>query len=309
MLFRSGQTGPGGVGTSGSNIIWLTADSLYTLTDGDNISLWPDGSGNSSDFSQPDPSYTPIYKVNILNGKPVVRFNKSNGRLRRINFANFPSTQIETFIINKNAENGDGVLSYASTANNNDFLIYNSNDLRIFRGNTSIISGVQTNDNQWHILDVSWRSTDGAVAIWKDGANPYNGTLATGTSITGNGSFAIAGEQDLIDGAYDAGQAHFGDFAEIIVFNTSLNTARKIIVTNYLAAKYNLDISASGNDYYAFELSHGNSVAGIGREDASNIHTSAMSGNILQVSNPAGLDADKEYLLRSEEHTSELQSH
>ncbi len=85
-----------------------------------------------------------------------------------------------------------------------------------------------------------------------------------------------------------------GDIAEIIVYNTTLNTAQRIIVENYLAARYGLTIS---NDYYAYQGLHPNEVAGIGREDASNTHTAAMSAGILQVQNPSGLDINQEYLL------------
>ncbi|MCK4464669.1 MAG: hypothetical protein KAU83_03070, partial [Bacteroidales bacterium] len=291
------QTGPGGVGNSTSNIVWLVGDSLASLSDGDNITTWPDGSGNANDLSQPNAIFTPVYKVNILNGKPVVRFNKDNGRIRRTSFADFPTTQITTFIVNKNAENGDGMFSYASTAHNNDFLLYNSPNLRVYRAANFNSTGLAINNDSWNIIDVTWRNSDGAVAVWLNGAVSYTGTLATGTSITQNGCLAIAGEQDAVDGGYDAGQAHFGDFAEIIVYNLSLNSAQRIIVTNYLAAKFNLDISASGNDYFSFEATHSYGLAGIGREDASNNHTTAMSSNILQISNPGALDADKEYLL------------
>jgi hypothetical protein len=290
------QTGPGGVGSSTSNLVWLEADSLAGLTDGEAITTWSDGSGNNLDFSQPDPAYKPIYKANILNNKPVVRFDKTNGRIRRTAFANFPTTAITTFLVNKNAENGDGVLSYASTGSNNDFLIFNSSSLNLYRG-VNRNSGIAINNNSWHIVDASWRSSDGAMAFWIDGSESYTNTLQTGTSITQNGCLAIAGEQDAIDGSYDAGQAHTGDFAEVIVYNIYLNKAQRIIVTNYLAAKYSLDISLSGNKYYSYQADHGNDVAGIGREDATNTHTSAMSSGILQISNPSALDADKEYML------------
>ena len=79
-----------------------------------------------------------------------------------------------------------------------------------------------------------------------------------------------------------------------MVFNTYLNTAQHIIVTNYLAAKYNLTIS---NDYFTYQDTHGFDVAGIGREDASNIHTTAMSADVLQIQNVSDLNLDQEYLL------------
>ncbi|MCK4698875.1 MAG: hypothetical protein KAT38_01010, partial [Bacteroidales bacterium] len=289
------QTGPGGVGNSTSNLVWLEADSLTGLSDGDDITTWSDGSGNALDFSQPDPAYKPIYKANILNSKPVVRIDKTNGRIRRTAFANFPTTAITTFVVNRNSDNNDAILSYASTAGSNDFLIFNSSSLNFYRG-TNVNSGIAINNNSWHIVDASWRSSDGAIAFWIDGSESYTNTLQTGTSITQDGCLAIAGEQDAIDGGYDAGQAHTGDFAEVIVYNTYLNDAQRIIVANYLAAKYNLDISASGNNYYSYEDDHGNDVAGIGREDATNTHTSAMSSGIMQISNPSALDADNEYM-------------
>lgn len=288
------QTGPGGVGTASSNLVWLEADSIKGLSDGDDITTWNDGSGNNLDFSQPNASYKPIFKNNILNNKPVVRFEKTNGRIRRTSFSSFPTTTITTFFVNKNTENGDGILSYASGGSNNDFLIFNSSSLDLYRG-ANINSGITINNDSWHIVDASWRSADGAMAFWIDGSESFTGTLQTGTSITQNGCLAIAGEQDAIDGSYDAGQAHTGDFAEVIVYNTYLNDAQRIIVANYLAAKYDLDISASGNNYYSYQTIHGNDVAGIGREDATNTHTSAMSSDILQLSNPSALDADQEY--------------
>ncbi len=41
------QTGPGGVGSSASNLVWLEADSLTGLSDGEDITTWSDGSGNN----------------------------------------------------------------------------------------------------------------------------------------------------------------------------------------------------------------------------------------------------------------------
>ena len=289
------QTGPGGVGNSASNLVWLEADSLTGLSDEDDITTWSDGSGNALDFSQPDPTYKPIYKANILNSKPVVRFDKTNARIRRTAFANFPTTAITTFIVNKNAESSDGILSYASTATSNDFLILNSSSLRLYRG-ANRNSGIAINDDSWHIVDASWRSSDGDMAFWIDGSESHTNTLQMGTSITQNGCFAIAGEQDAIDGSYNPAEAHTGDFAEVIVYNTYLNDAQRIIVANYLAAKYNLDISASGNNYYSYEDDHGNDVAGIGRVDASNFHTVAQSAGIFKISNADDLD-DGEYIL------------
>ncbi|MCD6366177.1 MAG: T9SS type A sorting domain-containing protein, partial [Bacteroidales bacterium] len=292
--FLFSQTGPGGIGNTSSNVLWLQAGDITGLNDGDDISSWIDNSGNSNDVSQPNSSYTPIYKTNILNGYPIVRFNKTNGRIRKTNFAQFPTTAITEIYVNKNSESSDGILSYASTASNNDFLLYSSNSLNIYRG-SNVGSGIGFNNDTWHIADVSWQSSNGSAEVWKDGAQGFSTTgFQTGTSITANGCLAIAGEQDAIDGSYASNQAHFGDFAEVIVYNTYLNDAQRIIVANYLAAKYNLTIS---NDRYAYQGTHPYNVAGIGRANVSNTHTAAMSAGILQIQNPSGLNVNNEYLL------------
>jgi hypothetical protein len=291
------QTGPGGVGDASSNIFWLDATEISGFADGDDLDTWTDRSGNGLDLSQPNANLTPEYRTGVLNGHPIVRFNKTlgtYGRLRRTGLSTFPTTAITQFIVNANAgESNDAQTSYASSGGNNDFLIFNSSNLGIYRGpNTN--SGVSANDGRWHIINPSWQSSDGDTRMWLDGTERFSTIHQAGTSITSNGCFAIAGEQDAIDGGYVASQAHLGDYAEVLVYNFKLNTAQRIIVNNYLAAKY--DISLSGNDYFSYESTHGIDVAGIGRETATETHLSAMSDDLLQVSNPSGL-ANQEYLL------------
>ncbi|CAG5081352.1 Calx-beta domain-containing protein [Parvicella tangerina] len=295
----SAQTGPGGVGDATSNIFWLDASQIVGYADGDDLDTWNDVSGNGLDLTQPTPSLTPEYKTGIVNGYPVVRFNKTTGtygRLRRTGVASFPSSAITEFVVNFNSgESNDALTSYASSGNSNDMLLFNSSNLSFYidGGNTS--SGVSSNDGNWHIISPNWRSSDGDTKIWLDGNEEYTATFQAGASITAGGCFAIAGEQDAIDGGYVAAQAHLGDFAEVLVFDFSLNDAQMVIVNNYLAAKYNIALSA--NDYYAYEATHSIDVAGIGRETATQTHTDAMSADILEVSNPSGLDADQEYLI------------
>lgn len=291
--FTYAQTGPGGVGSSSSNVLWLKSEDITSLVDGDNIASWTDASGNGNDVSQPTASFTPVYKTSILNGFPSVRFEKTNGRLRKTGFTTFPTNAITAIYVNKNAESNDGVLSYASSAHNNDFLLFSSNNLGLYRA-SSAYSSVAFNDNNFHITNASWQSSGGSIEIWKDGSRDYTGSRSSGTTITSGGSLAIAGEQDSVDGNYDASQAHFGDFTEVIVFNSFLNQAQQIVVANYLAAKYGISIS---NDRYAHQAIHYYDVAGIGRENVTNTHLTAMSDGILQIQNASAINADQEYLL------------
>ena len=294
-FYINAQTGPGGVGNSTSNILWLKSEDISALIDGDDITSWIDASGNSNTVSQPTSTFRPVYKTSILNGFPVVRFEKTNGRLRRTGFTTFPTTAITAIYVNSNVESNDGVLSYASAGGgNNDFLLFSNNNLRVYRGGSNISTGVSFNDGSFHITNASWQSSGGNVEMWKDGSRDYTGNVSSGSSISTGGSLAIAGEQDSVDGNYDAAQAHFGDFTEVMIFNTVLNQAQNIIVANYLAAKYNLPIT---NDRYAYQTTHPHHVAGIGRENVTNTHLAAMSDDVLQIENASGINADQEYLL------------
>lgn len=281
----------GGVGNSTTNVLWLKADDL-SLADEADISTWVDASGNSNDFSQPNSSFAPIFKTSILNGNPVARFSKANGRIRRNSFSGLSASAITAIYVNKNnGESQDATISYNLAGTDNEFLLFSSNSLSLYRV-SSINSGVSFNDNDWHITNASWQSSGGTVDIWKDGVKSFTGVLASGGTLTSGGTLAIGAEQDSLDGDYDSTQSHSGDFAEVMIFNTFLNDAQQIIVSNYLASKYNLTIS---NDNYAHNVTHGNDLAGIGRVNVSNTHTSAMSSGVLQIENPNDL-GDNEFL-------------
>lgn len=147
-------------------------------------------------------------------------------------YAAIPTTSISVEFWIKTKGSLDGIFSYASTAGDNDFLIYDSSNLQIFRNATPLISGVSVNDNQWHHVVATWRSSDGQTQIYKDGKLAYTGTTQTGTSITTGGVLMIGQEQDSIGGGLSAAQAFKGTIDEIKVFNTVLSASN--VYTNYL---------------------------------------------------------------------------
>lgn len=301
-LNLNAQTGPGGVGTATDNIFWLKADEITGLINNDPVSTWSDKSGNAKDLTQGIAAYRPLYVTNQINNKPAVRFDGDNDYLIRNPFAAFATNRITAIIVNRNnGEFDDGILSYASSASDNNFLLYNSSDMNIYRGGSFVNTSTAMNDNSFHIGTTRWNTTGGDTRYNKDGTQTYTGSMASGTSITSGGSLVLAQDQDNTGGGFDISQAHSGDYAEVILYNTFLNEAQTIIVQNYVAAKYLISLSA--NDYFAYELSHGNDVAGIGQVNASNTHTDAMSANIFEISNPSGL-GDNEYFLFGHDNAS-----
>ena len=298
-----GYKGPGGVGNCKNIPLWLRAEDI-SVADNTDISTWSDFSGNSNDVSQSNNSLKPIFKTNIANSYPVVRFNKSNNRLIKLNFNDFPSGEITAIYVNKNnGESSDGILSYASNAHNNDYLLYGSNNIRPHRRLSTPSTGVAANDNQWHVISTDWKSTGGDVSLWKDGSLDYTlSNFQSNTNITKNGCLAIAGEQDAVNGSYDSGQTHNGDFSEIIFYNYALNKAKHIIVSNYLSAKYGTLLAA--NDFYKQDdTANGNfdyNVAGIGQATDGSNHTDSQGTGVVRINTPSAL-SNGDYLFWGEE--------
>ncbi len=294
-IYVNGQSGPGGVGSQSTNMLWLKSDSITGLSNGDSVETWRDISGNANHLTQSTGTFQPVYVTNLQNGFAGLRFQTTNNRLVKTSFANFPSTAATVFVVNKNnTESDDGIFSYASSTSDNDFLLYNSSNYSVYRGSVNTSTGISGNNNNWHIIDFSWRASDGTTKLWKDGAQSYSGTISSGVNITTNGSLAIGAEQDGINSGYADGQTHNGEFLEVLMYNTELNTTQRILVANYLAAKYDLAIS---NDKYAYSATHGYDVAGIGQYSATDNHTEAQSSKILTIHDASDMVTDGEYLL------------
>ncbi|MBL4703877.1 MAG: T9SS type A sorting domain-containing protein [Flavobacteriales bacterium] len=86
--------------------------------------------------------------------------------------------------------------------------------------------------------------------------------------------------------------------AEFIAYNNILNDAERIIVENYLGAKYFANLVV--NDYFDYQVTHGTEVIGIGRDvGATNVHNISKGRNLFQIEgNTAGFaNSDYEYFL------------
>jgi hypothetical protein len=285
------QTGPGGVGkTDGSSdlVLWLDANTI-NQTDGTNVLSWTDQSGYSNLASAPS-SHEPVFETNELNGNPVVRFTASNTDYLRVNDATSlkPNT-ISLFVVglyNSSASNwspyiiktdtwswtkGYGIGRDDNNARQWAFINkYNSNFVKCNQtaGVTDIITMVYDKSNVELFKNESSQGTDTCTEDIKDVTN----YLYLGVSANVDGS----GVSSPLD----------GDIAEAIIIKKNVNSAERIIIHNYLTAKY--DKCLPSNDKYAGDdASKGDfdfNVIGIGQEsDGSNTAASDGKGLVLEI--------------------------
>lgn len=283
------QTGPGGVSSGAANLeLWL--DSRRVNADGSNptvgntVATWYDKSGNGVNVTQNianvatySASGVTFNNTGYLQGSDATLPSGNTARTVFI-CASTPTTPTDDVLFFYGTANNSqsyGILKLASGGIRNYF--YN-NDLDDANG--------WLPQNQMKIVNTWYQTNSQQVFV--------NGTLSVSKTATPNtvlGSLQIGGWNSF---------SLFSEstIAEVVVYSTALNSAQRIMVNNYLAAKYNLTLSS--NDIYTMDnAGNGNfdyEVAGIGRVDASNIHNDAQGSSILRILSPSNL-GNNEYLL------------
>lgn len=279
------QSGPGGVGSSTNNSFWLDANDM-NLANGANVTVLSDVSGNGNDFLQSVVNDQPVFTTGAVNGLPVVRFDGVDDNLISNSIPALETNNLTWFVVYKkssletNALIGGNYVSntkqWQSYANSNaNFVISSQYSSGSFQGVSYIDDVANYNFFSTHITPTS-------METYKEGVL-QSSIVSTYTAPTGN-NFIILGRMPK-------SAAYFlnGDIAEVFIYNSSLNDLERTIIENYLGAKYNLTIP---NDYFSFQNTHNIGVIGIG-DDGTNVHTTSVGNDILQLSNPTTLSVNE----------------
>ncbi len=204
------------VGTSPSSIsglsLWLKADSIVGLNDGDAVGSWTDQSSYVNSAIQLTANLKPLYKTNILNGKPVVRFDGINDEMT----ISQGITHGTTFIVGKRSSTGSpfAEIGGGSVGNRRGFIgaaypAYASYDEYYVNG-TSVPNGGSGALNTQLIF------------TGRSPTTPINST----TFRLGYGSPSYSYLN--------------GDIAEMIIFDTSLSLTNRQLIESYLQNKYGI---------------------------------------------------------------------
>jgi hypothetical protein len=287
------NNGPGGVGsTNGGSMLSLWLDASHVLgtetanpSDGTNIEQWTDLSGNNDHYSNSSPN------------QPT--FN-SSGTFNAVNFN--ASASDAQFLTGKNTDNqpyGTVFMALNATdAGDNNPLLSNANFSLKYEQNTNsgFLGYTDIGTSDYTSTLASTFGVDNIISFHTDCANSnldiYSSNNSTSIPI------GLATNGIPLGNLGTASERISGNFYEIIAFNTSLNSAQKILVDNYLSAKYG-NITISNDLYDEDEVGNGNfdhDVTGIGRVDANNIHNDAKGSGVLRINNPTDLN-DNEFLI------------
>ncbi|QCE40395.1 T9SS type A sorting domain-containing protein [Psychroserpens sp. NJDZ02] len=307
------QTGPGGVGNSSTNGLWLKVDDL-NLADGAPVSNWQDASGNSNDANQILNSEEPTFQsTSSFNSYPSLSFDGTNDWLKVDDSDILDGASAISFftVVQPKGLNGSGDTVQAMVSKRDDyntngltysytFFFYNnrlSND--IVTGNNRYDIGGSFSNNQNYILGFDFDGTlpsSARSSMFRNGSVLRTGAESS-TGLNNSPAPLTIGILDVGDGRYAK-----SEMAEIIHYNYKLNQAETIIVNNYLSAKY--DISLVANDFYIQDnTANGNfdfDVAGIGQAIDGSNHTDSQGTGMVRINTPSAL-SDGDFLFWGEE--------
>ncbi len=282
-----GHTGPGGVGDDSTNVLWLRADrgvmnnSDTDASDGEAVKTWQDQSGNANNITQViSGSWQPLLTDNAINGMPVLRFDGSDdylgaelsslsAPLTLITVSRFTDPGVDDHLMSMGNEVNTAKTVSVSRESDNRYYTYTDNGKWY---------GPALSDNTPYLIHAvhNISATYHELYLNEAGQSPSDYSA----SVVTDGTFLMGASRDTTNFLG-------GDVAEFIIYKQKLNDAQKIIVENFLAAKYGIGITT---DKYAFEAVHGHDVAGIGQTDANNRHTEAQSDATISIGNPSDLD-------------------
>ena len=230
---------------------WYDASQIGGLADGDPVTTWPDMSGKKRDATSSGAS-RPTFKVSIVNGKSVVRFDGVGTYMNLGNVFNFERTDTFTIYVVSQTEVNSKALIGKLTAgaekgwglaiSGADFLqpiLSNSVAGTLYlqvSGSTDVVNA------SWWITPITYTGNSLAAGV----TNYVNGAAETPTVDNDNlGANSIVHAGNTSIGARADGTEVFfsGDIAEILVVGRVVSVSERRLLDKYFGRKYGLAVS------------------------------------------------------------------
>ncbi len=253
--------------------LWLRADKITGLNDGDAITTWSDQSGQGNDATQATADYKPTYKVNILNGQPIVRFDGSDDWL------DMPDVDGSTLIMVAEAPTSgyqyyDQMITGTGT-NVSPAFRRTATEVYLYHNRMSGGGGGDT-----YTFEVSSASGFNIIVATL-GSNIFNG-YANGTNTNVDQSCPKSPGVYTAIGATPAGEYHAAfDCAEVLTYNNVISDADRQKIERLLSIRYGISVSGPTMDSIVeFEDDSANEIVSVEYDGNVGIGTSVPTSKL-----------------------------
>lgn len=198
---------------------WWHADSM-SLSDGASVTTWADSSGNGKTLTSGAGS--PVFKVNIQNGKPALLFNGTSSMMTAPLSLTQPYTH---FLVAKTVGtiNNNYIIDGASN-NQGLFAFFTPSFVRMYSG--SIFDVTAAIDNVVLVATILFNGSSSVFGL--------NGTETTGDAGAGSTTGLTVGCSGQISNFFS------GYLFELISYASALSVPSRLSVVNYLRSKYGI---------------------------------------------------------------------
>jgi len=221
----------------GSLAAWFKADSL-ALSDGNAVSAWSDSSTSANNATQATGADQPVYKTNILNGKPAVRFNGSTNFISVPLAASNYADTVPFSLFSVFTPNGITQVPIAGTGNTG-LATFGSVFGNVNTINTRIQNETSFADNYAPMINHVAQE----VGVTRTAAN-LEQVYSNGVSL---GSNTRAGQYRLDSiGARNGGTAPLyfnGDIGEVLYYSIALSSTQRTQLEQYFQRRYILPLT------------------------------------------------------------------
>ena len=236
--------------------VWLRADAITGLSDGDPVAAWTDQSGNTNNAAQVASGNRPTYQTSGLNGLPTVRFDGVDDHFLIASNAGLEPQALSIFAVVVPTTPGHSNGRDVFVKNHTRAPPYASYGIDLVGGDRwQMVSshngiftprpGSATTLGQPDLLSGVWNAGPN-MTLHVDGAQTMTSNV-TG-SIAYNGEPISVGTWlgDLANNSFG------GDIAEILFYDTALSTDDRQLVEGHLGWKYGLQEQLPSDHPYRF---------------------------------------------------------
>ncbi|MCC7022116.1 MAG: hypothetical protein IT338_04775 [Thermomicrobiales bacterium] len=218
--------------------LWLKADTLSGLLDGEPVARWPDATGIGVAATQASAANRPRYRVGAQHGLPAVRFDGNDWLTvaSRLGITEQPFSQFAVW------KAGGPQQALMLWANSSGLLVTDfDDDVGIYSG--GVVFNFDAHPfGQWRLVAGIHDGAAGSLTV--DGGAP---------TIGDTGALAPGGDLTIGAGVAGADRWLQGDLGELVITRAALTTAERQRLEGYAAHKWGLVANLPGDHPYRDE--------------------------------------------------------